>query len=167
MGKTTLCNILSTKFGVPHYSAGELIKRLKTSGGNSESDKRVRNIKGNQDILIQAIKEYVSGDFFYLLDGHFALLDTSSTVAKVPDDTFKALSPCGIMVVHDSVSDILNRITQRDGVVYDYSLLSKLQEVELEHAAYIASMLCVPYLATKQNDDLADVERFIGNLMRG
>lgn len=53
VGKSTLCNKLSSVTGIPAFSAGDLISDI--NGETYEKNKVVKDAKSNQDILISAV----------------------------------------------------------------------------------------------------------------
>jgi hypothetical protein len=60
VGKTTLCKKLTEELHFNHYSASQLIKMLKSENGDGDNkNKGVKNIDGNQDLLITAINQYL------------------------------------------------------------------------------------------------------------
>lgn len=83
VGKTTLCEMLSNKKGIPHYSASDIISQAtsETYGSN----KIVKNVKNNQDILIESVSSLLKKNNDILLSGHFCIFDKKSEVIKLPE----------------------------------------------------------------------------------
>lgn len=161
VGKTTLCTSICSKFDVVHHSASELIKRYRHI--EFPLNGRVENINRNQDALINAINEYLDTGEKYLLDGHFCLLDQDGVITKIPIATFIALSPIGIILLHDDPSDIHFRLRDRDREIYDMDTLSFFQEQELHYSRSVAAKLNVPYLRANPFADREMIDRFIGD----
>lgn len=59
---------------------------------------------------------------WYLLDGHFCLLNNEGIISKIPEETFINLSPRGIILLTDSIENISYRLNDRDNIKYDYDL---------------------------------------------
>ncbi len=163
VGKTLMCKRLEERKPVSHYSAGQLIMELKDEKLDG-TDKTVKDINGNQDLLISAIEKYVSTDSLALLDGHFCLLNANNEVKRIPIETFRRIAPRAIIVLFDSVENILRRISGRDGVSYDYQLMSYFQDEEINYARYVAKCLNVPYFKADVSEQVAEVDQFIDSL---
>lgn len=82
VGKTTLCDDLAAKFNIEHFSASTLIAREKEE--EHLRSKRVDNIAKNQDHLVVAINKYFNSTSWYLLDGHFCLLNKDNKITQIP-----------------------------------------------------------------------------------
>lgn len=164
IGKTPLCKSVCTKFNVIHHSASKLI--TKYSHIKFPSNKRVENIKRNQDALICAINKYLDTNKNYLLDGHFCLLDQDGVVTKIPLSTFTVISPMAIILLHDDPSNICFRLQDRDGEIYDMDLLSSFQKQELHYSRLVATKLNIPYLKANQFTDREIIDKFLGDLLK-
>ena len=163
VGKTTLCKKLKKKLDICHHSASSLIKTLKNDDEDN-FNKQVKNIDGNQKLLITAISKYVDRSTRYLLDGHFCLLDTNNIINKVPIVTFKDISPIGIVLLHDSIENIQNKIKGRDGKRYKSNLLLQFQDSEIMYSKEVADELKIPYIQFNVLDDIALIIDFVENI---
>ncbi len=163
IGKTPLCKSICTKFNVIHHSASKLI--TKYSHIKFPSNKRVENIKRNQDALICAINKYLDTNKNYLLDGHFCLLDQDGVVAKIPLSTFTAISPMAIILLHDDPSNIYCCLQDRDGEIYDMDLLSSFQKQEFHYSRLVATKLNIPYLKAKPSTDREIIDKFLADIL--
>lgn len=83
VGKTSLCEELSNQIGTHYFSASKLIKRLKKDHCDNEN-KAVKDIDGNQELLLTAINQYINKNIIVLLDGHFCLLSSTYEVTLIP-----------------------------------------------------------------------------------
>ena len=164
VGKTTLCKELSKKIGLDHYSASTLIKSLKQDKSNGGS-KNVLNIESNQELLISAINCYINKSDYYIIDGHFCVLDKEGKVTKIPKGTFKYINPTRIIVLHDDVSNIQKKIELRDSLMMPSELLSTFQNCEIESAEEIAKDLHVPYLLFDVSHPMSKIELFLDEVM--
>lgn len=164
VGKTTFCKKVLKKIDVNHYSAGLLIKQVDRELMNDGS-KIVVDIDKNQDKLTTAINLYVDENKFCLLDGHFCLLNTAFKIKEVPEKTFKEISPKAIIVLYDTVNNIQNRISDRDGTLYNSKLLLSFQNKELTHSKNIAKILGIPCEIFDINKDFKGIMSFINDLI--
>lgn len=136
VGKTTFCEKLSEILELSHYSAGQIINNYL----NKQSTKKeVKNIKSNQDILLQAIKS-LGNQNKIILDGHFTLINDSNEIEEIPISTFQEINPKIIIILYDDVDIILQRLYVRDQKKYDAELLKKLQKSEIKHGGNIAKL---------------------------
>lgn len=152
VGKTFFCNQISKKYNIRSYSASKLIEQKRNE--QFARNKKIDNISGNQNLLLDALIELKIGKEFYLLDGHFCLINKDGKVSKIPEKTFFDLSPKGIIVVLDSPEKILTRLKARDNISYDINFLEKFQTEELRYSREIANRLNIPFLI-HNNDDLS------------
>lgn len=162
VGKTTLCKSLCLKFNVEHHSASGLISRLKQVRFSS---KRTNNIEENQDALIVAIDEFLNYDKYYILDGHFCLIDQNANVIKIPSSTYTAMAPAAIILLNDDPNDIHLRLMERDKEKFNVDLLKSFQEEEVSYSKAIASDLAIPYLQANPFTDREIILNFVGNLL--
>ncbi len=158
VGKSTLCTHFNNSLGISHYSASDLIKKKNRELVNSS--KTVTNVSGNQNVLIEAINEYVVEDKF-LLDGHFALFNADQEVIQIPLSTFETLSPVGIVLLVDDVKAIVKRIENRDNIKHSLSKYESLQSVEIETARTVADKFNIPLFIHDVNNELFELENFI------
>lgn len=139
VGKTTLCNYLFSKLYIKNYSCSGLISKLNSEKIND--NKRVSNVEENQDILLQAKREYLNKEEIYILDGHFCLVNSEDKIVRVPFDTFRSLGIKIILVLVDDAEKIIKRLEKRDSRVCSLSLIEELQSNEIEYAKYISDKL--------------------------
>lgn len=164
MGKTWFCKNLEDRMMIKHFSASQLIKELKKDHF-VDTNKSVKNIDDNQELLLSAISQYVDRDLPVILDGHFCLLNSEQEIKQVPKETFVSISPFAIIALYDSIVNISKKISNRDGVRYDFDLLSSFQDKEIKFSENIARYLRVPYLSFDASDDISVVEDFIVKLL--
>ncbi len=126
-----------------HYSASELIAKLKSE--NVAIDKRVNNVAENQNLLLGAIRRYLDVEEYYLLDGHFCLLNSFGKITRIGIDTFRNLGLNSIMVLMDEEAEILKRLKARDNIQYNLTLLEEFQEEEISYAKEVAKDIGVEY----------------------
>lgn len=144
VGKTTTCVDVAPKTGFVHYSAGELI-RAERGMPMPPADKTVANVDANQSLLIRSLTRVLSNQAQkILLDGHFALRNTSGAVECVPLSVFRALGIGKLICFRDDPAAILARLRSRDGSCDVLTDVAALQAAELEHAAKVSNDLDVP-----------------------
>ena len=157
-----MCKSLCSKFNIGHHSASELISKLKQVHFSS---KRTDNIQGNQDTLIAAIAEFLNYDEYFLLDGHFCLIDQNENVIKIPNSTYKAMSPMAIILLHDDPTAIHLRLMERDKEKFNLNLLRCFQEEEVCYSKAIAADLAIPYLQANPLTEKEIIFNFVGNML--
>ncbi|PZO12129.1 MAG: hypothetical protein DCF25_18170 [Leptolyngbya foveolarum] len=164
VGKTTLCNKVKDEFEIKHFSASNLISREK-NGEKESHRKQVADISGNQNHLAVAVNRYFNNVDWYLLDGHFCLLDRNKDIALIPHSIYEEISPSAIIVLVDEPKSIYSRLSARDNVDYDLSLLRSFQEQEISQAKLVSQQLAIPYLIVNPNQNENKALAFIGNLV--
>lgn len=162
VGKTSLCKEISRKFGIPHFSAGQLISEVKRE--HFSRNKLIENIDANQDFLTQALENLNIGNSWFLLDGHFCLLNKEGVVTSIPEKTFQNLNPQGIMVLTDSAKLIAERLIQRDNIHFNTNLLEVFQINEVDYATRVSEILNIPFLSSKIGEQ-DQIDNFIGQLI--
>lgn len=162
VGKTTLCNDLADKFNIKHFSASDLIRTEKEE--EHLRNKQVENIDINQDYLIIAINKYFNSATWYLLDGHFYLLNKDNEITQIPYSIYEGIAPSAILVLVDKAENIYARLKSRDSIRYDLALLRSFQEQEIVYAEYIRDKLGVPYLMSNPIENKDEIFTFIQSL---
>ena len=163
VGKTTLCNELSSKFNMNHFSASDLIARERET--QRLRNKRVEDIDGNQDHLIVAIDKLFNNTDWYLLDGHFCLLNQDNEVTRIPYSTYEGIAPTAVLVLVDEPTKIYDRLILRDDTKYDLAVLKAFQEEEIAYAEFIRDNLNIPYLQSNPTTGKDDIFTFVDSSM--
>ena len=164
VGKTTLCKKLTKLLSINHYSASQLIKKLNNEVDDNRN-KGVKNISGNQDLLLTAINQYINDAETTILDSHFCLLNAEHKVSRIPKEAFSGISPVAIILLHDSIANIVKKISRRDSISYESSLLLSFQDEEIQYSIEIAKELEIPHLLFDVTDDVSELKNFITNLL--
>ncbi|WII40560.1 ATP-binding protein [Paenibacillus thiaminolyticus] len=157
VGKTSLSKELTLRYKIPHFSASKLISDEKEE--TYSRNKLIPDIEQNQDLLSTSINRLNISDWF-LLDGHFCLLNQKSKITRIPFDTFKNISPNSIIVLTDSISSIQERFSLRDNYQFTPHLLESFQNKEVEYAKEISNALQIPILIV-QAGDIKTIHHFI------
>lgn len=158
VGKTTFVKRLSNILGKTYYSSSDLIK--KQNAALDFPDKKISDIKKNQDTLFEAINNFVKEDSF-ILDGHFVLLDSKGLPINIPEKTFTNLSPRQLILLTLDVELIHQRLKVRGNII-DPETLNKLQKREVAHAHHISELLNlnIIHLSTE-----SEVEEYLSKLI--
>lgn len=151
VGKTTLCEGYAKTHAVQHKSASQLIRDEKASA-LTKSGKLVKDIAGNQRLLIEAVQNLKSTGEILLLDGHFALLNAKNVPQPLPKDVFADLGINAVIAIHDKPSAIAARLTVRDTEALDASTIADLQAMELLQAEKVCRELCIPFFKIRSFD---------------
>lgn len=151
VGKTSMCQDFAQRFGFAHKSAGQLIRESKvaTTDGNS---KAVKDIDGDQQLLIQAVSKIRTSGESLLLDGHFAVLNSEHLPTALVTNVFANLNIDAIIAIFDEPAFIAARMTIRDGINKNESDVNALQSLELDRARQVASELNLPLVTLKAFD---------------
>ena len=104
VGKSTICRNICQQTAFEYLSASDLIKwnEINTDVHN----KKVINIPGTQDLLIDGLRRSTLVDKNYLLDGHYCLLDSYFKITPVPIETFQAMKLMSLHIVIGNVMEI-------------------------------------------------------------
>jgi adenylate kinase len=160
VGKTTFCNMIYEKYHLLSYSASRLISDAKKQ--EFGPSKGISDVDTNQDLLVDALEDIGSGDRWFLLDGHFCLIDKVGRIVRVPENTFQQLAPKAIIVLTNTIESIQDRLLRRDNFDYAEDFLEKFQAEELLYAEEVSKTLRVPYLECRDDHaDLKAVEMFL------
>ncbi|WP_433811387.1 ATP-binding protein [Flavobacterium johnsoniae] len=163
VGKSTICQEICNDLELGYLSASDLINWQKL---NSDfQNKTVHNIIQTQDRLILALENNIKKDLYYVLDGHYCLLNKENTIVNIPLQTFKLINPCSLNVILGNSIEIKDRLEKRDGRIYSLDLLEKLQENELNYAKYLSKNLGVSLNIGTQND-YSELIRWFNNFIR-
>ncbi|MBD2569276.1 ATP-binding protein [Anabaena lutea] len=163
VGKTTLCKNIESRYNIKHFSASNLIAEEKTE--EHLRNKQVKNIAGNQDFLVTAINKYFKSEHWYLLDGHFCLLNKDNEITKIPYSTYEDISPSAILILVDEPENIYTRLSLRDSIKYNLALLRSFQEQEIDYADYIKDKLNIPYIMYNTSESEDKIYTFIEDLV--
>lgn len=151
VGKSTFCIKLSNDHGIKAHSASKLIALKKNE--TFKKNKRIQDINSNQMYLLEALDE-VESNKVCLLDGHFCLLDINGLITRIPKQTFIDISPRVIVILIDSVNEIISRLQARDSHVHNYSVIKDFQDEEISYAKIISEELNVPlFIIDSENRD--------------
>lgn len=142
VGKGTYCKGVSKQYAIEHLTCSSV---LKWRPENVECVKAVKDVNRNQDQLILNLSKIVQENKKYLLDGHFSLLKADYSIEKISLDVFSDIHPVAITVLTEDINTICQRLELRDKNKYNSDLLNTMQEIEIEHANWVARKLNIPF----------------------
>lgn len=151
VGKGTVCAKIQKEFDIEHLSSSEVLKWSEVSP--DLTNKLVKDISDTQDRLIRGLHSSIDPRKNYILDGHFCLFDSHGKVNQVPFDTFFKISPILISVITSDPEIIAQRLEKRDGRNYNVAKIKDMQDMEIEHAQFVADRLNISFIELR--DDIS------------
>lgn len=151
VGKSTACKVVSDAFGIPHFTASQIIRDEKSSAV-SENSKLVADVVDNQRLLTQGVARLLE-DGYLLLDGHFTMrrkLDAG--IEPVHVDVFRDLRVGSVVLYIDHPKEISKRMHTRDGVLHPVEMFQSHQDAEIAHAKHVADTLGLPIVTLQAFD---------------
>lgn len=164
VGKSTLCDQLSHRLGMPCFSAGDLISRV--NGETYGATKAVSDKSANQDILAMEVQKILSSSTNILLAGHFCIFDKLNHVEPLPDTIYSNLGIDCILLLEADPEQIISNLGKRDKKTYSEEEITKLIVAENNYAHKIANTLSCPLFVHNMHFDGTDVDSCI-SLLRG
>lgn len=151
VGKSTACMAVADEFGIPHFSASQIIRGERLSAVDEKS-KLVADVVDNQRLLIQGVSRILERGRF-LLDGHFTMRRKSDGgIEAIHAEVFRELHVGGIVLYTDHPEEIAMRMHARDGVLQPVEMLKAHQEAEIAHAKHVAVTIAVPLVILRAFD---------------
>lgn len=150
VGKTVFSERASRMLKIPRLNASTLITEQRKAP--AAINKRVQSVEENQHALVTAIESSPIQGRQLILDGHFCVFDSSDAIRRVPLETFQTLSPIAVVVLHDDVNSIRERLEKRDNREFSFELLNGLQKAEIEHAAEVCNLLNIPLCSASASE---------------
>ena len=149
VGKSTICKQICRDLNMEYLSASELIKWKDIN--DEAKNKKVKDIHYTQNRLMAALEDTIEKGHYYLLDGHFCLLNEKAEVEKISMEIFKKINPKAFGLILGDITEIKSRLALRDNKNYDFGLLEQLQSSELDYAKEISLVLKIPLYIEKNN----------------
>lgn len=141
VGKTSMCDGISEKFGLKVISASAII-RAEREHPSPDSRTAVSNVGGNQGLLIRGVQRLVTDSpGNYLLDGHFALRTLAGKIEEIDAAVFNLMGVNGLVCLVDDPGAIARRLAARDGESHDVEAIAQLQTAELGSAESVSRTL--------------------------
>lgn len=152
VGKSTICQQICSELNMEYLSASELLKWEDIN--DDAKNKKVKDIPFTQNRLIAGLSNTIQKGHFYLLDGHYCLLNEKAEVEKISVDIFMQINPKALGLILGDIREIKTRLDLRDHKNYDFRLLEHLQNSELDYAKELSVALKVPLYIEESNDAL-------------
>lgn len=150
VGKSTICQQICSELNMEYLSASELLKWEDIN--DDAKNKKVKDIPFTQNRLIAGLSNTIQKGHFYLLDGHYCLLNEKAEVEKISVDIFMQINPKALGLILGDIREIKTRLDLRDNKKYDFGLLEQLQKTELDYAKELSVVLNVPLYIEECND---------------
>lgn len=163
VGKTIFCKEMENKLEARTYSGSKLI----TQKGNQEfpQNKHIIGIENNQSVLLAAVADINKKDDFYLLDGHFCLLNSFNQVTRIELSVFAALAPQAIILLTESPETIISRRENRDNIEINREETEHFQNEEILYATEVAKYLDIPLFVSRGIGDTTEALHFISRFI--
>lgn len=165
VGKSTLCEKISTVSGIPFYSSGDLISNV--NGESYGANKTVKDKVQNQNILVSAVNQLYLHYPTMLLAGHFCIFDKNTKVDILPADVFSQLKILKIILLEAEAEIIINHLSKRDNKSYSKEQIIELQSIERAQALKIASELKIPIEIHQMKFDDCDIDEILMKIKEG
>jgi adenylate kinase len=159
VGKSYFCTILRESTGIETYTSSKIIEQAKKV--SFAANKKINDIDDNQKHLLAAITALKEKNRFFVLDGHFCLLNKDGSIVRIPKQTFIDLQPEAIVLLTEQPAIIAERRMERDGIETDIVQTQRFQEEEIAYAQEVAEELGIPLKVSKGAGDLQDTIDFI------
>ncbi|NMM06120.1 ATP-binding protein [Polaromonas sp.] len=141
VGKSSMCFEAAQRIGLTVFGASAII-RAERQAPSVDSRTAVRDVRGNQELLIQGVRKRgpeSSGHF--VLDGHFVLRTLDGAIERIDPAVFVALGIDYFICIQDDPQAIAARLLDRDGAILMVDDIAGLQSEELDHARYVSREL--------------------------
>ncbi len=158
VGKSTLAEEMPKLMGYQHFNAGDLISARRKK--MTKAEKRVQDIKGNQDVLLEEIRRIQTRHRRLLITGHFTLLNQEGKIEPVDVAVFRTMKPDRLILLQGNAEMIRDNLQNRDHKKYDLSFIRKWQAEEKAQARCVSDTLGV-HLDMIASDDLDTLKKLI------
>lgn len=145
VGKTFICDRLSSLLSIPHFSSSQIIK-------HTAIQKSVSDVGLNQQKLINGLKSINAEYPSILLDGHFCILSQNG-ISTIGVDTFSELNLKAIVVLVQEPEVIFKRLKGRKGELFDVGSIARFQNLEVMQAQEVADKLGLPIKRIPSEED--------------
>jgi adenylate kinase len=152
VGKSTICQHICRELNMEYLSASDLLKWEDLN--DDAKNKKVKDISLTQNRLIAGLSNTIQKGHFYLLDGHYCLLNEKAEVVKISIDVFMQINPKALGLILGDIREIKSRLDLRDNKNYDFELLKQFQKTELEYAKELSLYLDVPLFIEDVTNEL-------------
>ena len=117
VGKNFMLNNVKFSQPINHLSASEVLKWKEIN--DNPNDKKVSSISKTQDLLVTNLRKIIQDDQYYILDGHFTLLNKDGKIERIPENTFFQINPRAVIVKIADPTIVCERLKKRDNKEWD------------------------------------------------
>ncbi len=108
--------------------------------------KRVKDVDGNQEILLLALKQAeISADGIILLDGHLCIINSNSEIERISETFISKAQIKGIILLQEEVPVIKQRQKLRDGICFSAGMIREIQYEEKLYAELLLKKYQIPF----------------------
>lgn len=157
VGKNYILNSVAGQLKYRYYDASNLIKQM---GYESDKDKKVKNIEGNQLILIEAINRLITDDT-YILNGHSIIINSDNNLEKIPLEIFNLLNLKKMVLIVEDYAVIKSRILNRSGYDWSLNFIKKLQDAEIKYMKEISDFFEIELLIFKNSSETGEFINYL------
>jgi adenylate kinase len=126
------------------FGASALIQLYRNS--EDAGYKKVRNVSGNQEILLEALKQAkMSVDKHILLDGHLCIINSDDKIERIPESFILEAPIKGIVLLQESSSIVSQRQQLRDGNAISNKMINMIQYEEKNYAKLLSEKYQIPF----------------------
>lgn len=140
VGKTTICKDCFIPLTYHWVTASSLINAY---GAETDRNKRVSNIKKNQEILIEQFSIEKKIYKRLILDGHYCLLNKNNQIEQIALDVFERMEFTNLILLKSDSENIVKRLSMRDTKQWDINFINQFQCQEERHAQYVSRELSI------------------------
>lgn len=155
VGKSYLASQVAASLGLLHTSASKLIKD-ELGATTWTAGKVVADVAGNQIALARAVKKHNETGARLLIDGHFVLYGSETSLVEVPHESFRDLHLSGVILLDAPADVVQQRVLNRDGRLIAIPEIVRLADAERERARAVCTLLSLPLeiLESPSDDEL-------------
>uniref|UniRef100_UPI00404927AB AAA family ATPase n=2 Tax=Flavobacterium sp. TaxID=239 RepID=UPI00404927AB len=147
VGKSKICQEICTELNLEYLSASNVLKWQEI---NDQSNcKVVKNINNNQKRLLDGLKNILTNEKDYVLEGHYCLLNSENKIENISSNTFQKIKPKALFIILGELKEIKRRLIERDDKDYEIEFLDRFQNKELARAKNLSETLNIPLYICK------------------
>lgn len=143
VGKTTLCKKIANQ-QIIHIQASQLLWNTKTQQ-TLNNKPNIDELRLQWSLIISKLKIEKQKAKITLFEWHFALY-SNNWIVRVDETVFEQIGIHSIVLLTDKAEQIHSRLISRDPNAPNIKYIKYLQQIEVEHAKYVASKLNIEYI---------------------
>lgn len=148
------------------FGASALIQQYQNS--EDAGYKKVKNVLGNQEILLAALHNVdMSTDKILLLDGHLCIINSNNEIERIPEAFILQAETKGIIILQEKTSLIAQRQQSRDGKGLSTEMINRIQCEEKAFAELLLEKYKIPFKIISGEYGRDDFLRIINEMKEG